>query len=155
PFSIVWDTTNFPNGAHSLTAVARDAAGNRTTSTAIAVTINNSGTLPGSLSKSSPGNGSNGQHHVPKLQWGTVSGATSYEYCVDTTNNSVCDGSWISVGTQTSAVVGGLNNATTYFWQVRARNNAGTTEANGGAWWSFTTSPIHVNVAAAVNGAIA
>ena len=34
----------------------------------------------------------------------------------------------------------GLTAGTTYFWQVRARNGAGTTEANGGTWWSFTTN---------------
>ena len=28
----------------------------------------------------------------------------------------------------------GLSNGTTYHWQVRARNAAGTTEANGGTW---------------------
>src|SRR5262245_8722227 len=32
PFSITWDTVPTANGAHALTAVARDAAGNVTTS---------------------------------------------------------------------------------------------------------------------------
>src|SRR4029079_14081786 len=130
PYSLLWDTNNFTNRCHSLTAVARDAAGNRTTSTTIAVTVSNTSALPAFPSKSSPGNGSTGQHHVPKLQWGTASGATSYEYCVDTSNNSVCDTGWISVGTKTNVFVGGLNSATAYFWQVRAVNNAGTKEAN-------------------------
>ncbi len=34
----------------------------------------------------------------------------------------------------------GLTAGATYFWQVRARNGVGTTAANNGAWWSFTTT---------------
>ena len=41
PFSIGWDTTPIANGSHVLMAVARDAAGNSTTSAAATVTINN------------------------------------------------------------------------------------------------------------------
>ena len=29
---------------------------------------------------------------------------------------------------------------TTYSWQVRAKNNAGTTEGNTGTWWTFITA---------------
>lgn len=42
PFSITWNTTSFSNAAHTLTARARDAAGNQTTSASISVTIDNS-----------------------------------------------------------------------------------------------------------------
>src|SRR5262249_37146435 len=41
PYSISWNSTTTPNGSHSLTAVARDAAGNSTTSAAITVTVSN------------------------------------------------------------------------------------------------------------------
>ena len=41
PYSITWNTTTATNGAHSLTAVARDAAGNQTTSAAVNVTVSN------------------------------------------------------------------------------------------------------------------
>jgi endoglucanase len=41
PYSISWDTTGVSNGTHSLTAVARDAAGNSTTSAAVSVTVSN------------------------------------------------------------------------------------------------------------------
>ena len=40
---------------------------------------------------------------------------------------------------RTSASVGGLAPRKTYYWQVRARNGGGTTDANGGTWWSFRT----------------
>ena len=42
PYSITWDTTTTTNASHSLTAVARDAAGNTTTSAAVTVTVDNS-----------------------------------------------------------------------------------------------------------------
>src|SRR5262249_18182928 len=41
PFSASVDTTASSNGPHTLTAVARDAAGNRTTSAAVTVTVSN------------------------------------------------------------------------------------------------------------------
>lgn len=41
PYAIDLDTTPLTNGPHSITAVARDAAGNRTTSAAVAVSIAN------------------------------------------------------------------------------------------------------------------
>ena len=41
PYSMSWNTTTASNGPHSLTAVARDAAGNSTTSSAVAVTVDN------------------------------------------------------------------------------------------------------------------
>jgi len=40
-YSITWDTTAVSNGTHTLTAVARDAAGNTQTSTGVTVTVNN------------------------------------------------------------------------------------------------------------------
>ena len=41
PYSVNWNTTTVADGAVSLTAVAHDAAGNTTTSTAVAVTVSN------------------------------------------------------------------------------------------------------------------
>jgi fibronectin type 3 domain-containing protein len=42
PYTSAWDTTKTTNGTHTLTAVARDAAGNTTTSSSVTVTVNNS-----------------------------------------------------------------------------------------------------------------
>ena len=48
PYSISWDTTTASNGSHSLSARARDAAGNTTTSSAVIVTVSNgTGPRPG------------------------------------------------------------------------------------------------------------
>jgi len=41
PFSVTWNTISATNGTHTLRAVARDAAGNRSTSAVVAVVINN------------------------------------------------------------------------------------------------------------------
>jgi len=46
PYSYSWNTASATNGSHSITAVARDAAGNQTTSTAVSVTVNNIITTP-------------------------------------------------------------------------------------------------------------
>jgi subtilase family serine protease len=46
PYSVTWNTTTASNGSHTLTAVARDAAGNTTTSVAVTVTVNNAGPSP-------------------------------------------------------------------------------------------------------------
>src|SRR5206468_775028 len=42
PYSYSWDTTKAGNGPHTLTARARDAAGNATTSAPVTVTVANS-----------------------------------------------------------------------------------------------------------------
>ena len=49
PFAIDWDTSTVADGSHTLTAVARDTAGNITTSAAIAVTVSNSVPPPPSV----------------------------------------------------------------------------------------------------------
>jgi hypothetical protein len=41
PYALSWDTLAASNGSHTLTAVARDAAGNSTTSAAVTVTVAN------------------------------------------------------------------------------------------------------------------
>ena len=46
PHSVNWDTTGAANGSHTLTAVARDLAGNQTTATAVSVTVSNAASIP-------------------------------------------------------------------------------------------------------------
>jgi hypothetical protein len=47
PYSVSWNTTTASNGGHTLTARARDLAGNQTTSSQVAVTVSNTGPPPG------------------------------------------------------------------------------------------------------------
>jgi hypothetical protein len=56
PYSISWNTLTSSNGSHALTAVARDGAGNTTTSAAVTVTVNNDLTAP-AVSMTAPANG--------------------------------------------------------------------------------------------------
>jgi Malectin domain/Domain of unknown function (DUF1929)/Bacterial Ig-like domain/Bacterial Ig domain len=46
PYSVTWDTTAVANGSHTLTAVARDAAGHTTTATTASVTVSNTAPPP-------------------------------------------------------------------------------------------------------------
>jgi hypothetical protein len=58
PFTISWNTTAVSNGNHVLTAIARDAAGNTTTSSAINVNVNNVvDAAPPTVNITSPTNG--------------------------------------------------------------------------------------------------
>ena len=57
PHSISWNSTVANDGTHSLTAVARDAAGNATTSAAVSVTVNNVDSTPPIVSMTAPANG--------------------------------------------------------------------------------------------------
>jgi len=46
PYSTPWDTTTATNGSHTLTAVARDTSGNRTTSNPVTITVSNTAPPP-------------------------------------------------------------------------------------------------------------
>lgn len=50
PYSIALNTTTLINGTHTLSAVARDAAGNQTTATAVSVLVNNLVNTPPTVS---------------------------------------------------------------------------------------------------------
>ena len=96
--------------------------------------------LPGAFNKTSPSNNLTGRATTLTLSWGASTGAVSYEVCLDKINNSVCDGTWTSVGTSRSATANALTRATSYYWQVRAVNTAGVTNANSSVWWKFVTA---------------
>jgi hypothetical protein len=98
------------------------------------------GTPPGAFNKTSPANNATGISTHPNLTWSASSGVSSYEYCIDTSNDSACTSpaTWTDVGNVTSFGLSGLNFSTAYYWQVRAKNAGGTTDASGG-WWKFTT----------------
>jgi chitodextrinase len=52
PYGLLWNTTTVTNGQHTLKAIARDAAGNRTTSATVTVTIGNTTPPPIAFVKS-------------------------------------------------------------------------------------------------------
>ncbi len=63
PYSISWNTTTAGNGSHGLTAVARDAAGNTTTSTIVTVTVSNADTTAPTVSITAPANNATVHEH--------------------------------------------------------------------------------------------
>src|SRR5438105_2966147 len=60
PYTVSWNTTTASNASHTLTAIARDAAGNRRTSSPVSVTVSNTAadTTPPTVSMTAPANGS-------------------------------------------------------------------------------------------------
>ncbi len=132
-------------GTHTIQVQATNRSGNVSNAASDTLTVT-AAAPPAAFTRSIPVNGVAIPTLSPTLSWGSSSGASSYEYCFDTSNDSACaGGNWLGVGLNTSIGLSGLANDTTYYWQVRARNSAGTTEANAGAWGSFTTQIIYTN----------
>ncbi|MGE5359995.1 MAG: alkaline phosphatase family protein [Bacteroidales bacterium] len=100
-----------------------------------AVTMANSSSSPPSVpSLPSPADGATGVSTTPTLTW-SANGATSYDVAFGSSNPPPAVATSLSVA---SYAPGTLAAGTTYFWQIVARNNGGTTT---GAVWSFTTAP--------------
>ncbi len=101
---------------------------------------------PAPFGKTGPANTSTLTGVAVDLNWGSSAGATSYQYCVDTTDNSQCDsGSWgmtLTPGT----VLTDLQPDTLYSWQVIALDSAYVVrDADAGTWWTFRTPPANTN----------
>jgi hypothetical protein len=137
PYSYSWDTTKSANGAHSLTAIAKDAAGNSTTSSAVSVTVKNSGT-----SDTTP----------PSVPTGlTASAASSSQinltWNASTDNVGVAgynvyrNGNKVASATGTFFQDAGLAASTTYSYTVAAFDAAGNTSAQSAAASATTSAP--------------
>jgi hypothetical protein len=101
PFARVWKSGTFTNGAHTITAVARDKAGNTTTSQPVAVTVANGQTTGpvtwtnlvnatatgGSLKESCGGCGNSGARSVQTIASGN--GYFEFTAAETTTQRSV------------------------------------------------------------------
>ncbi|MFA6493850.1 MAG: Ig-like domain-containing protein [Candidatus Paceibacterota bacterium] len=106
PYNFIWNTTGVSNGTHSLTAIARDTAGNIATSTAVSVTVNNAGggasdTILPSVSITSPADGT------------TVSGSTTIN-ATATDNVGVIAVKFVHSGTNHSDVLIGEDTTSPY-----------------------------------------
>ena len=128
PYSISWTTTSASNGSHVLRAVARDAAGNLTTSGSRTVTVSNSAdtTLP-SVSLSAPSSGAtvSGTVTVSASASDNV-GVASVQFTLDGVNLGAADTSapW-SISWNTTAVANGSR-----VLRAVARDAAGNTRTS-------------------------
>ena len=134
PYRLAWDTTGVPNGAHTLTAAARDAAGN-TASAAVTVTVSNDLTPP----VLSGATASALSVDTAAISWTTDELADSQvEYGLSTGygSASVLDASRVTAHTVT---LNGLTAGTLYHYRVKSKDAAGNLAVSPDA--VFTTAP--------------
>ena len=93
------------------------------------------GSLPGTPVLVSPGNGAHGASTNPTLTWNAASGATSYDIYFGTFPIP----SKVATTASLSYSPPILDDNTTYYWQIVARNNAGV---RGSSIFSFVTAVI-------------
>lgn len=93
----------------------------------------------GTLEKISPVDEAVDQPTEIILEWGKLDEALGYEYCIDTSDDASCSEDWVNVHNAARATVSGLENETTYYWQVRADIGEVYVSADDNTWWSFTT----------------
>src|SRR5207248_5447215 len=105
---------------------------NTSTFDSVAVTTSQP-TPPGAPGSPNPGNGATGVSTSATVSW-VAAGATSYDVSFGTSNPPSLVSSDQAQTTYNPAT---LANNTTYFWQIVARNSAGSTT---GPVWSFTTA---------------
>jgi hypothetical protein len=151
PYALAWITTTASNGAHTLTAVARDAAGNTTTSTAVAVTVDNAAPVISAVSSSSVGSSS------ATISWTTDEASDSQvEYGLTSAYGQVTVLAGALV-TSHSVGLSGLSASTLYHYRVKSRDAAGNLATS--ADFTFTTAsladttPPTVAITAPANGA--
>src|SRR5437870_1537223 len=118
-YSISWNSTLAANGTHTLTAVARDAAGNTATSAAVSVTVDNT---PPIISSVSAFNISSSQ---ATITWATNQASDSQvEYGLTTAYGSSTPLN-SSLLTAHAVTLTGLLASNTYHYRVKSRDAAG------------------------------
>lgn len=128
PYSVSWNTTTIANGSHTLTATARDAAGNTMTSSAVAVTVDN---VPSAdtISPSAPAGFTAAAVSSSQinLSWNASTdnvGVTGYR--VESCSGASCANfAEIAAPTATSYSNTGLTSNTSHTYRVRAADAAG------------------------------
>src|SRR3989442_1223381 len=143
PYSVSWNTTLATSGSHSLTAVARDAAGNTATSAAVSVTVDNTPPLISTVSASSI---SSTGAIIP---WATNEASDSQvDYGLTTAygNSTPLNSSLL---TAHAVTLTGLLATTTYHYRVKSRDAAGNL-ATSADFTLTTVAPPAVSIT--VNG---
>jgi hypothetical protein len=127
PYVFSWTTTTTLNGAHTLTAVARDAAENTATAVGVSVTVANDTTPPVISSVSA----SNISSFAATIAWATNEASDSLvEYGPTTAygNATVLNTNLVTSHSQT---LGGLARNRWYHYRVKSRDAAGNLAVSG------------------------
>jgi hypothetical protein len=107
PYSFSWNTNGLAVGNHTLTATARDAAGNRSTST---VTVTMADTIPPTVSITSPSNGQTVSGTVNLTASATDNvGVVGVQFLVDGANYGAEQTSGYSISLNTTALTNGAH----------------------------------------------
>jgi len=137
PYSGTWNTTGVSNGVHTLTATARDAAGNVATSGNVAVTVSNSSTPPPLSPDVAPPSVPTGLTATSITQTSvTLSWFASADNVGVTGYQIYRNGTSISIPLTPTYADFGRTAGTTYSYTVSARDAAGN--------WSAQSSPLSV-----------
>ncbi len=140
PYSTSWNTTAVANGSHTLTAVARDAAGNVKTSAAVTVTVSNADTTPPTVPTGLSATAvSSSQINLAWTASTDNIGVTGYrlERCQGTGCTSFAQ---IATPTGTTYSNTGLSASTVYVYRVRAVDAAGNLSGYGSTASATTQS---------------
>ncbi len=142
PYSVVWNSTTATNGSHTLTAIARDAAGNIATASSVTVTVNNtvSDTTPPSVPTGL--NAAALSSSQINLSWSSSTdnvGVTGYK--IFRCQGSGCS-TFTQIGTSTTAAYqdNGLSASTNYSYKVSAYDTAGNNSAQSASVNATTSS---------------
>ena len=141
PYSVSWNTRTAANGPHQLTAVARDAAGNATTSAQVAVTVDNG--APPTVSLTAPAAGATVTGDVPvTANAADDRGLAGVQFRVDGANIGAEDtAAPFQVTWNSRSVANGSRRLTAV-----ARDSDGNTT---------TSAPVDVNVSNVLTGLVA
>jgi glutamine amidotransferase PdxT len=133
PYSVSWNTTTATSGNHNLTARARDAAGNTTTSSVVTVNVNNADVAAPSVNVTAPATGNvSGTINVTANASDNI-GVAGVQFLLDGNNLGTEDiTSPYSISWNTTTATNGNHNLT-----ARARDASGN---------STTSSIVAVNV---------
>src|SRR5437867_6188985 len=119
PYSVSWNTTLAASGTHSLTAVARDAAGNTATAAAVGVTVDNTTPVISTVTASSISSAG------ALITWATnEAGDSQVDYGPTTAYGSSTPLN-ASLLTAHAVTLSGLLASTTYHYRVKSHDAAG------------------------------
>src|SRR2546425_1622860 len=119
PYSVSWNTTLATSGTHSMTAVARDAAGNTATSAAVSMTVDNTPPLISTVSSSSISSSG------ALITWATNQASDSQAEYGLTTGYGSSTPLNSSLLTAHAVTLTGLLASNTYHYRVKSRDAAG------------------------------